>query len=62
MTITHIQERNIMARVKPHAKKMRLMKVTKTNRRVPAWVMMKTTRGFTNHPRRHHWRTGRLKK
>jgi large subunit ribosomal protein L39e len=57
-----MKERNKMARVKGFAKKTRLMKVTKTNRRVPAWVMMKTNRRFTHHPQRHHWRKGRLKK
>jgi large subunit ribosomal protein L39e len=57
-----MKERNKMARVKPHAKKLRLMRITKMNRRVPAWVMMKTNRGFTHHPQRHHWRKGRLKK
>jgi large subunit ribosomal protein L39e len=57
-----MKESNKMARVKGFAKKTRLMKVTKTNRRVPAWVMMKTSRRFTHHPQRHHWRKGRLKK
>jgi large subunit ribosomal protein L39e len=51
-----------MARHKPHAKKIRLGKVTKRNRRVPAWVMMRTSRRFTQHPKRHHWRRGRRKK
>ena len=33
-----------MARNKPHAKKKRLLKAGKQNRRVPVWVMMKTSR------------------
>ncbi len=51
-----------MAHAKPHAKKKRLMKVTKQNRRVPAWVMMRTSRRFTQHPKRHRWRRSKLKK
>jgi large subunit ribosomal protein L39e len=49
-----------LARVKPTAKKKRLMKVTKRNRRVPAWVMQRTSRRFLRHPKRHHWRRSRL--
>ncbi|SVB51046.1 uncharacterized protein METZ01_LOCUS203900, partial [marine metagenome] len=30
-----------MARNKPFAKKLRLLKVTKQNRRVPVWVMLR---------------------
>ena len=44
-----------MARNKPHAKKRRLMKVTKQNRRVPVWVMLRTNRNTTTHPKRHMW-------
>ena len=51
-----------MATRKPVAKKIRLNKVTKRNRRVPAWVMQRTDRKFVRHPKRHHWRRGRLKK
>jgi len=51
-----------MARVKPLGKKLRLMKATKSNRRVPAWVMMRTNRKFVRHPKRRHWRRGTLKK
>lgn len=43
-------------------KKLRLAKVTKQNRRVPAWIMMRTARRFTSHPKRHHWRRGHLHK
>ena len=33
-----------MSKNKPAAKKIRLMKATKQNRRVPVWVMLKTDR------------------
>ena len=32
------------------------MKVTKQNRRVPVWVMLRTNRNTTTHPKRHMWR------
>lgn len=51
-----------MARVKPVARKIRLMKATKQNRRVPAWVMQRTNRRFTRHPKRRHWRRVRMDK
>jgi len=51
-----------MSRNKPFAKKKRLMKATKQNRRVPVWVMMRTDRKVTTHPKRHHWRRSKLKK
>ena len=51
-----------MARVKPPAKKKRLMKRTKSNRRVPAWVMQRTARKFVRHPKRHQWRRSSLQK
>lgn len=47
---------------KPHAMKLRLQKATKGNRRVPAWVVMRTSRRFLRHPKRRHWRRGRLDK
>ncbi|MBI4392555.1 MAG: 50S ribosomal protein L39e [Euryarchaeota archaeon] len=43
-------------------KKTRLAKTQKANRRVPAWVMMRTSRRFQSHPKRHHWRRSRLQK
>lgn len=49
-----------MARVKAVARKMRLMRALKQNRRVPAWVMQRTNRRFTRHPKRRHWRRNRL--
>lgn len=51
-----------MARNKPLAKKLRLLRVVKRNRRVPAWVMMRTARKFIQHPKRHQWRRSKLKK
>jgi large subunit ribosomal protein L39e len=50
-----------MANKKPGPKKARLLKKVKGNRRVPAWVMMRTNRRFTSHPKRHQWRRGKLK-
>ena len=40
-----------MARNKPYAKKKRLNKVTKQNKRVPVWVVMKTNRKMNTHPK-----------
>lgn len=51
-----------MASHKHHARKTRLNRRTKRNRRVPAWIMQRTNRRFTQHPKRHSWRRGtRLK-
>ena len=50
-----------MSKHKPHARKLRLMSATKANRRVPAWVMMRTNRTFLRHPKRRHWRRTKLK-
>lgn len=51
-----------MARNKPLGRKLRLMKATKRNRRVPAWVIQRTSRRFLRHPKRRLWRRGRLKR
>jgi len=51
-----------MANRKPHAKKMRLIKKVKSNRRVPGWVMMRTNRKFSQHPKRHQWRRSKVKR
>ncbi len=51
-----------MSRNKHVAKKLRLLKEVKRNRRVPAWVMIKTHRRFTQHPKRHQWRRNTLHK
>ncbi|MGB1697947.1 MAG: 50S ribosomal protein L39e [Thermoplasmatota archaeon] len=50
-----------MSSKKPLAKKLRLMKAEKSNRRVPAWIMIRTSRKFTAHPKRRNWRRNRLK-
>ncbi len=50
-----------MAKHKPHSRKLRLMAATKSNRRVPAWVMMRTNRSFLRHPKRRNWRRTKLK-
>ena len=50
-----------MARNKPYAKKRRLMRAVKSNRRVPAWVMQRTALRFTRHPKKRTWRKNKLK-
>jgi len=50
-----------VARNKPYAKKRRLMRAVKSNRRVPAWVMQRTARRFLRHPKRRSWRRNKLK-
>jgi large subunit ribosomal protein L39e len=42
-------------------KKIRLAKANKQNRRVPAWIMVKTNRRVSTHPKRRHWRRTNLK-
>ncbi|MEO2179006.1 MAG: 50S ribosomal protein L39e [Candidatus Poseidoniia archaeon] len=51
-----------MSSNKPFAKKQRLLKVTKQNRRVPVWVMLRTNRRVNWHPRRHMWRRAKLQR
>jgi large subunit ribosomal protein L39e len=51
-----------MARNKPFARKLRLVKATRSNRRVPAWIVMRTSRRFLRHPKRRNWRRSKLKK
>ncbi len=50
-----------MARYKPLAKKLRLAKAAKQNRRVPVWVIVKTNRKVVSHPKRRYWRRTKLK-
>src|SRR2546422_10677939 len=50
-----------MAKHKPYAKKLRLMKAVKSNRRVPAWVIQRTKRNFTRHRKKRSWRRNKLK-
>lgn len=49
-------------RRKSLARKIRLFRVGKQNRRVPAWVMQRTSRRVVRHPKRHTWRRGHLHK
>ncbi len=49
-------------RRKSLARKIRLFRVVKGNRRVPAWVMQRTSRRVTRHPKRHSWKRGHLHK
>lgn len=50
-----------MSSKKPLAKKLRLLRAEKSNRRVPAWIMIRTSRRFTSHPKRRNWRKTSLK-
>jgi large subunit ribosomal protein L39e len=50
-----------MTRNKPSAMKTRLMRAEKSNRRVPAWVMIRTNRTVLRHPKRRSWRQSKLK-
>jgi large subunit ribosomal protein L39e len=50
-----------MTRNKPPAMKTRLLRHVKQNRRVPAWVMLRTNRTFLRHPHRRSWRQNKLK-
>ncbi|MGZ7108393.1 MAG: 50S ribosomal protein L39e [Methanobacterium sp.] len=50
-----------MSRNRPLAKKLRLAKAGKQNRRVPLWVMLKTNRKVRTHPKMRHWRRNSLK-
>lgn len=47
-------------RRKSLARKTRLFRAVKSNRRVPAWVMQRTNRTFTRHPKRRSWHRGHL--
>jgi len=51
-----------MAKNKHISKKKRLQKATKSNRRVPAWIILRTNRRFLRHPKRRMWRRSKLKK
>ncbi len=50
-----------MARYKPYAKKIRLGKYLNSNQTVPTWVIMKTSRKVTTHPKRRRWRSTKIK-
>jgi len=51
-----------MASNKTLGKKVRLSHARKGNRRVPAWVTMRTNRRFQRHPKRFQWRKSHLKR
>jgi len=51
----------MMARNKPFPKKIRLGKKGKSNQTVPTWVIMRTSRRVTNHPKKRQWRHSRIK-
>jgi large subunit ribosomal protein L39e len=42
-------------------RKLRLAKACEQNRRVPAWVMLRTKRNVVSHPQRRSWRRSTLK-
>ncbi|RXE57254.1 50S ribosomal protein L39 [Methanoculleus taiwanensis] len=42
-------------------RKVRLAKACEQNRRVPAWVMIRTNRSVVSHPYRRNWRKSTLK-
>ena len=50
-----------MSSTKAPAMKQRLTKKVKQNRRVPAWVMIRTNRQFLRHPKRRSWRMSKIK-
>lgn len=51
-----------MTNRKPAPRKRRLLRAEKSNRRVPAWVMIRTARRFQKHPKQRSWRRNKLKK
>ncbi|MCC6044101.1 MAG: 50S ribosomal protein L39e [Desulfurococcaceae archaeon] len=50
-----------MARNKPLARKLRLARAAKSNRALPAWIMIRTLRRVRFSPVRRHWRVSKLK-
>ena len=51
-----------MSSIKPAAKKLRLAKAGKQNRRVPMFVIAKTGGKVRMHPKTRNWRRNNLKK
>jgi large subunit ribosomal protein L39e len=41
--------------------KIRLAKACEQNRRVPQWVLLRTKRQVSSHPKRRQWRRSTLK-
>jgi large subunit ribosomal protein L39e len=58
---TEIRNRGTVMSKVTKGKKKRLAKATSQNRRVPAWVTVRSNRNVTTHPKRRHWRRGHLK-
>jgi len=50
-----------MASRKPSGVKKRLLKALKSNRSVPAWVILRTKRKVRTNPKRRNWRRKSLK-
>jgi large subunit ribosomal protein L39e len=50
-----------LARNKPLARKLRLARAAKSNRALPAWIMIRTLRRVRFSPVRRHWRVSKLK-
>ncbi|MBR4571134.1 MAG: 50S ribosomal protein L39e [Candidatus Riflebacteria bacterium] len=50
-----------MSRNKPLAKKLRMAKAKKQNRRIPIWAYAKTNRKLRYRPKPRHWRRNSLK-
>ena len=50
-----------MSRNKELGRKIRLMKRTNENRRVPGWVLMRTDRKVNQNVNRRNWRKNNLK-
>jgi large subunit ribosomal protein L39e len=46
---------------KTKGRKKRLAKAGKQNRRLPAWVIIRTNRNVTTHPKRRNWRRNKLR-
>jgi len=51
-----------MARNRPLGRKLRYAKEMKTSSSVPSWIILRTNRRVTTHPKRRKWRTIRLKR
>ena len=49
-----------MSRNKPLAKKLRMAKANKQNRRIPIWAYAKTNRKLRYRPKPRHWRRNSL--
>ncbi|MCE4604643.1 MAG: 50S ribosomal protein L39e [Aeropyrum sp.] len=50
-----------MARNKPLGRKMRLARALKSNRAIPIWVVIRTSRRIRWNMVRRHWRRSKLK-